>query len=106
MARRWGDERWLGDALRDPLLVGLAVGIALGAFFGWRRSQPLDNPWQRGVIGVLAAVGALLVGFLAAPIHGLTGLPGLVVWGALALAAGVSGNAWARRGMGDAVGTP
>ena len=85
----------------DPLLAGLAAGVALAAIFGWRRSRGIDNIWQRGVIAVLAAVGALLVGFLAALAHGLGGFVGLVVWGAASLALGIVGSQWAVRGSGE-----
>src|SRR2546422_8514019 len=36
-----------------------AVGV--GGACGWYRSAALDNVWQRGVIAVLAAVGAILI---------------------------------------------
>lgn len=85
-------------ALPDPLLFGLLAGIGVGAVFGWRRSQALDNLWQRGVITVLAAVGALLVGFLAAVAHRFLGIGGVVVWTALAAWFGVAGSRWAVRG--------
>jgi hypothetical protein len=72
--------------------------VVLAAFFGWRRSHPIDNGWQRGVIGVLSAVGALIVGFLAAVAHGLAGPVGLVVWGGASLALGLRGSWWAEKG--------
>ena len=84
----------------DPLLAGLAAGVALAAIFGWRRSRGIDNLWQRGVIAVLASVGALLVGFLAAVAHGIGHLPGLIVWGAASLALGIVGSRWAVMGSG------
>lgn len=84
----------------DDLLIGLTAGVALAAFFGWRRSQPIDNLWQRGVIAVLAAVGAILVGFLAALAHGVGGGIGLIAWGAASLALGVMGSRWAVQGGG------
>lgn len=79
----------------DPLLAGLLAGLAVAGLFGWRRSQALENLWQRGVIAVLAAVGALLVGFLAAVADRFLKVPGLVVWGALSLAVGVTASRWA-----------
>jgi hypothetical protein len=87
----------------DPLLAGLLAGVVLAAFFGWRRSRPIDNGWQRGVIGVLSGVGALLVGFLAAVAHGLGGAAGLVAWGGASLALGVQGSRWAEKGSGERV---
>jgi hypothetical protein len=87
--------RFVGD---DPLWTGVAAGLALGAFFGWVRSRAIDNIWQRGVIAILAAIGALLVGFLAALAHGLGGVIGLVVWGAASLALGIVGSQWAITG--------
>jgi len=87
--------RFVGD---DPLWAGVGAGLALGAFFGWVRSRAIDNIWQRGVIAVLAAIGALLVGFLAALAHGLGGVIGLVVWGAASLALGIVGSQWAIKG--------
>jgi hypothetical protein len=87
--------------LGDDLLAGLLAGAVLAAFFGVRRSAGIDNLWQRGVIAVLAAVGALLVGFLAAVAHGLGGGAGLVVWGGASLALGVLGSRWATQGSGE-----
>ncbi len=81
----------------DPLLAGLLAGVVLAAFFGWRRSRPLENVWQSGVIGVLSAVGALIVGFLAELAHYVGGTVGLVVWGCASLALGIAGSRWAVR---------
>ena len=90
--------QFVGD---DPLWTGVVAGLALGAFFGWVRSRAIDNIWQRGVIAVLAGVGALLVGFLAALAHGLGGFVGLVVWGGASLTLGVLGSQWATKGSGS-----
>jgi hypothetical protein len=90
------------EAAGDPLLAGLLAGVAVAGLFGWRRSQGIENLWQRGVIGVLSAVGALLVGFLAAVADRFLNLPGLVVWGALSLAVGVTASRWAVAGSGIA----
>lgn len=87
------------EAARDPLLVGLFAGVLVATLFAWRRSQPLDNIWQSGVIGVLAGVGALLVGFLAAVADRFLGMVGLLVWGALSVAFGLAGNRRAVRGV-------
>ena len=89
--------RFVGE---DPLWMGLLAGVALGAFFGWVRSKSIDNIWQRGVIGVLAAVGAVLIGFLAAPLFGFFGLAGLFAWVILSAAFGSLGSRWATRGSG------
>jgi hypothetical protein len=94
------------EAAGDPLLAGLLAGVAIAGLFGWRRSQALENVWQRGVIGVLAAVGALLVGFLAAVADRFLKLPGLVVWGALSLAVGMTASRWAIAGSGIEDGPP
>ncbi len=83
------------EAAADPLLAGLLAGVAVAGLFGWRRSHALENLWQRGVIAVLATVGALLVGFLAAVADRFLKLPGLLVWGALSLAVGVTASRWA-----------
>ncbi len=85
----------------DPLLAGLAAGVALAAIFGWRRSQAIDNLWQRGVIGVLAAVGAILVGFLAAPVDRFFGLAGMAAWLLASMAFGALGSRWATKGSGS-----
>ncbi len=89
--------RFVGD---DPLWSGVVAGLALGAFFGWVRSRGIDNIWQRGVIGVLAAVGALLVGFLAAPVDRFFGLAGMAVWLVLSAWFGIWGSRWATKGSG------
>jgi MYXO-CTERM domain-containing protein len=84
-------------AAPDPLFAGLLAALVVGALFGWRRSRDLDNVWQRGVIAVLAAVGALLVGFLGAVADRLLGLSGLILWGLLAVGVGLAGSRWATR---------
>jgi len=86
------------EAAADPLFYGLLSAIGTGAFFGWRRSRPLENLWQSGVIAVLAAVGALLVGFLAALADRLLGLAGLLAWGVAAASCGLMGSRWSTRG--------
>lgn len=88
------------DAAPDPLFYGLFAALGLAAFFGWRRSHPIGNIWQRGVIAVLAAVGALIIGFLGAIADHLLGLPGLIGWGVVAIVVGVAGSRWAMRGGG------
>ena len=91
------------DMVGDPLLAGLLAGVVLAAFFGWRRSRALENVWQSGVIGVLSAVGALIVGFLAEVAFRVGGAVGLVVWGCASLAFGLWGSRWAVKngGMGS-----
>ena len=92
-----------GAALSDTsfdLTLGLAIGIALAAGFGWRRSRPLENDWQRGVIGVLSVVGALVMAFLAVPFWHFFHFVGLILWMIVNLALGVTGSAWAIKGRG------
>ena len=90
----------------DPLLAGLLAGIAVAALFAWRRSTPLENLWQSGVIGVLAAVGALLIGFLAAVADRFLGLAGMIGWGLLSVACGVWGSRWAVRAATEGIQEP
>src|SRR6266851_1154370 len=73
---------------KDPVAVVL----------GWRRSRPVEDVWQRGVISVLAAVGALLVGLLAAVADRLLGFAGLVAWGVLGAVIGAAASRWAIAG--------
>ncbi|HEY6223920.1 MAG TPA: hypothetical protein VIW26_09050 [Gemmatimonadales bacterium] len=89
-------------AFSDPLFYGTVASLALGAFFAWRRSGPIDNVWQRGVIAVLSAVGALIIGFLAALADRLLDLTGLILWFVLALSFGFAASRWATRGGGAA----
>jgi len=89
------------EGTADPILAGTMAGLAVGATFGWRRSRWLDNLWQRGVIGALSAVGALLLGFIAWPIDRLLGLAGLAVWGVASFVLGGAASAWAVRGSRD-----
>ena len=84
----------------DPLLAGIIAAVGLGGAYGWYRSFALDNIWQRGVIAVLAAVGAILVGFLAAPLDRFFGIAGMIVWVVINIAFGVFGTRWAIRGKG------
>jgi hypothetical protein len=84
----------------DPLLAGLIAAVGVGGACGWYRSTSLDNIWQRGVIAVLAAVGAILIGFLAAPLDRFFGLLGMIVWLLLNIAFGILATRWANKGKG------
>jgi len=84
----------------DPLLAGLIAAVGVGGAYGWYRSFALDNIWQRGVIAVLAAVGAILIGFLAAPLDRFFGIAGMIVWVVINIAFGIFGTRWAIRGKG------
>lgn len=90
------------QAVPDPLFYGMLASLGLAAFFGWRRSGPIENLWQRGVIAVLAAFGALIIGFLAALADRLLGFAGLICWGAVAVGFGIASSRWATRGGGPA----
>jgi hypothetical protein len=83
------------------LSAGLIAAIGVGGTCGFYRSYSLDSIWQRGVIAVLAAVGAILVGFLAAPIDRFFGVIGMMVWLALNIVFGVATTRWALRGKGE-----
>ena len=82
------------------LFTGVLAAVGLGGAYGWYRSSDLDNIWQRGVIAVLAAVGAILLGFLAAPMDRFFGVTGMAVWLALGIAFGVACARWAIKGKG------
>ena len=84
------------------LTAGLIAAVGLGGTCGWYRSFELENIWQRGVIAVLGAVGAVLVGFLAALVERFFGVVGMIVWLVLSIAFGVAGNGWALKGKGKA----
>jgi hypothetical protein len=86
------------ESAADPVLVGVFAGLAVAAGFAWWRSRSLDNVWQRGVIAVMAAVGGVLISFIAWPVDRLLGIPGLAVWGAASFLVGGAGSAWARKG--------
>ncbi|HJS43689.1 MAG TPA: hypothetical protein VJ755_09475 [Gemmatimonadales bacterium] len=82
------------------LTAGVIAAVGVGGAYGWYRSFSLDSVWQRGVIAVLASVGALLIGFMAAPLDGFFGVAGMLVWLALNIAFGVAAARWAIKGMG------
>jgi hypothetical protein len=82
------------------LVGGLLSGLGVGGMCGWYRSYQLDNIWQRGVIAVLAAVGAILIGFLAAPLYRFFGVLAMILWLVASIAFGIAGTRWAIRGKG------
>jgi hypothetical protein len=84
------------------LTAGFIAAVGIGGAYAWYRSFPLDNVWQRGVIAMLAAVGAILIGFLAAPMDRFFGIPGMLIWLALSAAFGVVCARWAINGAGVA----
>ena len=83
------------------LAAGLLTSLGVGGMCGWYRSYRLENIWQRGVIAVLGGVGAILVGFLAAPIDKFFGVVGMSVWFLLNLMLGILATRWAIQGRGD-----
>lgn len=88
------------DVGSKALTAGLILAIGVGGGYAWYRSSALDNVWYRGVIAVLAAVGALLVGFLGAPVYHLAHMVGLIVWTVLGIAIGIVATRWALQGGG------
>jgi hypothetical protein len=92
------EERY--DFHQYLLLAGLLTALGIGGMCGWYRSYALENVWQQGVIAVLAAVGAILIGFLAAPIDKFFGVVGMSVWLVLNLVLGILATRWAIRGRG------
>jgi hypothetical protein len=84
------------------LTAGLVTAVGVGGACGWYRSFALDNIWQRGVIAVLAAVGAILVGFLGALLDRFFGVLGMIVWLAFTIGFGIVGTRWAIKGKGEA----
>lgn len=84
------------------ILAGMFAGVAVAAFFGWRRSWGIENIFQRGVIAALSAFGTLMVGFvLTWTVEGLLGFWGLVGLCILLLAGGVASGLWACRTTGE-----
>jgi hypothetical protein len=84
------------------ILAGMFAGIAVAAFFGWRRSWGIENIFQRGVIAALSAFGTLMVGFLLTwTVEGLLGFWGLVGLCVLLLAGGIASGMWACRNAGE-----
>ena len=88
------------DPGSKALAAGLFLAIGVGGGYAWYRCSALENIWQRGVIAVLGAIGALLAGFLGAPIYGLVGIFGLVIWVLLNVAVGIAATRWATQGGG------
>jgi hypothetical protein len=86
------------DLSSSVLVGGLLTAVGIGGMCGWYRSYALANVWQQGVIAVLAAIGALLIGFLAAPIYKFSGVWGMIVWLLLNIAFGILATRWAIRG--------
>jgi hypothetical protein len=88
------------DTAASPLVAGLVAAVGVGGVVAWYRSLALENIWQRGVIAVLAAVGACLVGFLAALLDRFFGVLGLVAWLLLNIAVAIVATRWAIKGKG------
>jgi len=89
------------DTAGNPLVAGLVAAVGVAGAVAWYRSLALENIWQRGVIAVLAAVGACLVGFLAALLDRFFGILGLVAWLLLNIAFAIVATRWAVRGKGE-----
>lgn len=88
------------NTVPDPLLAGLIAAVGVGGAVGWYRSASLENIWQRGVIALLAAIGAVLVGFLAAPLDRFFGVLGIIIWLGINIVIGILATRWAKVGRG------
>ena len=88
------------NTVPDPLLAGLMAAVGVGGAVGWYRSASLENIWQRGVIALLAAIGAVLVGFLAAPLDRFFGVLGIIIWLGINIVFGILSARWAKAGKG------
>ncbi len=81
----------------DPIW-GTAGGILVAVIYSWRRSQGLENMWQRGVISTLSVFGTFFLGILAAPVWHFLQFGGMVLLTAASFALGIAGSRWAIRG--------
>jgi hypothetical protein len=92
------------DAVVDTstdILVGLFAGIAVAAFFGWRRSLGIENIFQRGAIAAIAAFGAVMVGFVfTTAVDHFFGWIGVAAFGIVLIAGGVWSGMWACKSAG------
>jgi len=82
------------------LTAGLIGAVGIAGATAWYRSFTLDNVWQRGVISLLAAIGAIVVGFLAAVVERFFGVIGMVVWMLLGVILGILARQWAIQARG------
>ncbi|HEY6809260.1 MAG TPA: hypothetical protein VI160_10790 [Gemmatimonadales bacterium] len=105
-ALQQADVARYGVAVADTsmdVLVGVFAGVAVAAFFGWRRSWGIENIFQRGVISALSAFGTLFVAFvLTWMVEGLLGFWGLVGLCVLLFAGGIASGMWACGSFGEA----
>ena len=94
----------VGDVAVDTstdILVGLFAGIAVAAFFGWRRSRGIDNIFQRGAIAAIAAFGAVMIAFVfTTAVDHFFGWIGVAVFGLLLIVGGLWSGTWACRAAG------
>jgi hypothetical protein len=81
----------------DPLW-GTVGGMIVAVIFSWRRSQRLENIWQRGVISTLSVFGTFFLGILAVPVWHFLRFAGMALLTAGSFALGVAGSRWAMRG--------
>jgi uncharacterized BrkB/YihY/UPF0761 family membrane protein len=81
----------------DPIW-GTVGGIVVAVIFSWRRSQGLENIWQRGVISTLSVFGTFFLGILAVPVWHFLQLAGMALLTAGSFALGIAGSRWAVRG--------
>ena len=95
---RYGDS--VSEIEIDPLwpLWGTVGGMIVAVIFSWRRSQELENIWQRGVISALSVFGTFFLGILAVPVWHFLQFTGMALLTAGSFALGIAGSRWAVRG--------
>jgi hypothetical protein len=81
----------------DPIW-GTLGGMIVAVIFSWRRSQALENIWQRGVISTLSVFGTFFLGILAVPVWHFLQFLGMVLLAVGSFALGIAGSRWAVRG--------
>lgn len=82
------DTPQLGGPAFSLLLWGTFGAVALAAAITWWRLGPGHSPFRRMAMALAAGLGTILAALIAAPVHELTGRPGLLVLAAASLLAG------------------
>lgn len=77
-------QRGFTARLLPVLILGTLGAMAVAGTATWTLLAPVDNPWRKAMLGVIAGAGSFVVALVTWPVDRSFGRPGLLSLAALA----------------------
>lgn len=77
-------ERGFTSRLLPVIILGSLGAMAAAGTATWTLLSPVDNPWRKAMLGVIAGAGSFVVSLVTWPVDRSFGRPGLLALAGLA----------------------